>query len=65
MNKSIEMAHLIKDHAFHRSYSVPLFIHEPNDDRTPMSAETTTKPLSNCADNLGEFPFYNIRKSFV
>lgn len=58
MNSSIEMAHLIKDHAFHRSYSVPLFIHEPNDDRTPIGAVTPPKPLSDITDDLGEFLFF-------
>lgn len=52
------MAHLIKDHAFHRSYSVPLFIHEPNDDRTPIGAVTPPKPLSDITDDLGEFLFF-------
>lgn len=55
------MAHLIKDQAIHRSYSIPLFIREPNDDRTPSAG---TPP--NAADNLGKIVFFysiiNVRK---
>lgn len=54
------MAHLIKNQAIHRSYSIPLFIREPNDDRTPYEHFGAETPPSD-ADKLGKFTFIQLR----
>lgn len=47
------MAHLMKDQAIQRSYSEPLFSHEPNDDRTPNEHFGSVTPSKN-ANHLGK-----------
>lgn len=50
---SIEMAHLMKDHAIHRSYSSPLFICETTDDRMSNVNFGSVTPTRN-ANHLGK-----------